>query len=220
MTTAPATTLVDLTMPFSSRTIPVPGHPAPEFEPLHELERDGVRNTIMRMSIHTGTHIDAPSHFVADGASIDQIPIDRFRRPAVRLDLTSAKPDAAIGLDQLRTAGFDPGEARDAIVLLATGWSDQAYRSERLYGDNPFLGRDAAEAIAAARPSLLGLDFAVDERKPWPNHSILLGEEVLLLENLMGLPHLPRDGFEVTAFPLRLEGENGGPTRVVASVPA
>jgi arylformamidase len=218
--TTSASTLVDLTMPFSSRTIPVPGHPAPTFEPLHTLERDGVRNTIVCMSIHTGTHIDAPSHFIEDGASIDKVPIDRFRRPGVRLDLTDAEPGAPITLDRLRAAGFDPDEARGTILLLATGWSDRAWQESRLYGGNPYLALDAAEAIAEAAPSALGLDFAVDAAKPWPNHTVLLGADVLLIENLMGLPDLPRAGFEVTAFPLRLEGENGGPTRVVAAVEA
>ena len=74
-------------------------------------------------------------------------------------------------------------------------------------------------AIAAARPVALGLDFAVDAGKPWPNHTTLLGVPVLLIENLMGLTALPANGFEVIAFPLRLAGENGGPARVVANIP-
>ena len=211
--------ILDLTMPFSEKTIPVPGHPYPEFEPLTLLERDGVRNTIMTISIHTGTHIDAPSHFIEDGATIDEIPIDRFYRPGVRLDLRGmAQPGASITLEHLNEAGFDPSEARDTILMLASGWTDQAWESERLYETNPYLAQDAAEAIAAAAPSALGLDFAVDDTKPWPNHTILLGEEILLIENLMRLPELPRDGFDVMAFPLKLVSENGGPTRVVVEL--
>jgi arylformamidase len=211
--------LFDLTMPFSEKTIPVPGHPCPRFEPLTTLEDDGVRNTTMTISIHTGTHIDAPSHFIPDGASIDEIPIDRFHRPGVRLDLRSlAEPAEPITLGHLKQAGFDPSETRDAILMLASGWSDQAWQTERLYETNPFLAQDAAEALADASPSALGLDFAVDDTKPWPNHTILLGAGVLLIENLMRLPELPRDGFDVMAFPLKLVGENGGPTRVVAEL--
>ena len=211
--------IIDLTMPFSERTIPVPGHPRPNFEPLTTLENDGVRNTTMTCSIHTGTHIDAPSHFIEDGATIDEIPIDRFYRPGVRLDLTDlAQPGSPITLEHLKEAGFDPSEVRDTIVMLASGWSDQAWQSEKLYETNPYLAQDAAEALAEAAPSALGLDFAVDDTKPWPNHTILLGEEILLIENLMRLPELPRNGFEVMAFPLKLVGENGGPTRVVVEL--
>jgi arylformamidase len=211
--------LLDLTMPFSERTIPVPGHPRPNFEPLTTLEEDGVRNTVMTASIHTGTHIDAPSHFIPNGATIDEIPIGRFHRPGVCLDLRAmAQPGEAITLEHLDRAGFDPSKVRDTIVMLATGWTDRAWESEKLYELNPYLAQDAAEALAEAAPSALGLDFAVDDTRPWPNHTILLGEEVLLIENLMRLPELPRDGFDVMAFPLMLVGENGGPTRVVVEL--
>lgn len=196
----------------------MPGHPQPHFEPLTEIERDGVRNTVMRISIHTGTHIDAPSHFIEDGAAIDELAVDRFHRRGVCLDLTGATPGEPISLHDLEAGGFDAAAARGTILLLATGWTDRAWQSEELYGDNPFLGGDAAEAVAEASPSALGLDFAVDDRRPWPNHTTLLGADVPLIENLMGLPNLPADGFEVIAFPLRLEGENGGPARVVASL--
>lgn len=210
---------VDLTMPFSEKTIPVPGHPCPRLEPLTTLEQDGVRNTLMTISIHTGTHIDAPSHFIEDGATIDEIPIERFRRPGVCLDLRElARPGEPVTLEHLERAGFDASKVEGTILMLATGWSDEAWQSERLYGANPFLAQDAASALAEAAPSALGLDFAVDDTKPWPNHTILLGAEVLLIENLMRLPELPEDGFEVTAYPLKLVGQNGGPTRVVAEL--
>jgi arylformamidase len=211
--------LIDLTMPMSERTIPVPGHPSPRLEPLHELESDGVRNTIMRFSLHTGTHVDAPSHFLPDGASIDEIPIERFWRAGLRLDLTNAKPGEPIDLARLRAAGFSPRRTAGSILLLATGWTDRSWTSERLYEDHPFLAEDAGRAVAAAGPTALGLDFAVDSGPPWPNHTVLLEAEVVLIENLMGLAELPPEGFEVIAFPFRLSGENGGPARVVASIP-
>jgi len=73
--------LVDLSMPLSPKTPPVPGHPEPTFAPLHLLERDGLRNTVMSLSLHTATHIDAPSHFIADGAAIDEIAIGLAASP-------------------------------------------------------------------------------------------------------------------------------------------
>src|SRR4029453_5851384 len=87
---------------------PVPGHPQPTFAPLHLLERDGIRNTVMALSLHTATHIDAPSHHIHDGAPIHEIAIDRFHRPGVRLDLTGSEPGAEIGLAELDAAGVEP----------------------------------------------------------------------------------------------------------------
>ena len=211
--------LVDLSMPLSAASIPVPGHPIPRFQVLHELERDGVRNTLVTISLHTATHVDAPSHFIADGATIDEIPVERLDRPGVRIDLTPTAPGKAIGSADLERAGFDPAAAKDAILLLATGWTDRAWKTKELYGAHPYLMLDAAEAISAAGPSALGLDFAVDRAKPWPNHGVLLGAGVLLIENLMGLAALPADGFTVRAFPLRIAGENGAPARVIAEIP-
>ena len=212
--------LIDLTMPMSARTIPFPGHPPTELEPLHSPSAtEGLRNTVMRSSLHTGTHIDAPSHFVAGGASIDQIPIERFWRPALRIDLGETAPRTRIDLARLDAAGFSPSQAGEAILLLATGWTDRAWQSERLFEDMPMLDEDAALAIAAARPAALGLDFAVDGGAPWANHATLLGAEVALIENLMGLRALPREGFEVIAFPQRLAGVSAAPARVVASIP-
>jgi len=173
---------------------------------------------VMSLSLHTATHIDAPSHFIADGAAIDEIAIDRFHRAGVRLDLTGSEPGSEIGLQELLAAGFEPTACRGAILMLATGWTDRAFETSQLYGGNPYLALDAAEAIAAAAPSAIGLDFAVDHGRPFPNHVVLLGADVLLIENLMRLPELPPDGFTVSAFPIRITGENGAPARVVAEL--
>ena len=130
------------------------------------------------VSIHTGTHIDAPSHFIAGGASIDEIPIERFWRPALRLDLSDALPDddrsrpaRGRGLRRGRGPRHDPA-ARDGLdrPRLASP-SD-------LYGDNPFLAEDAAAAVAAPGPSRSGSTSRSTARRPWPNHTTLLGAQV------------------------------------------
>lgn len=211
--------LVDLSMPLSPSSIPVPGHPPPAFEPLHRIERDGLRNTVATLSLHTATHVDAPSHFIADGATIDEIAVDRFVRPGIRLDLTGCEPGAPIAAADLDAAGFDASSSGGAILMLASGWTDRAWTGPELYAGNPYLAADAAEAVAAAGPSAIGLDFAVDRGRPWPNHTILLGAGVLLIENLLGIAALPPTGFTVYAFPLRVAGENGSPARVVAELP-
>jgi kynurenine formamidase len=181
------------------------------------LEQDGIRNTVVAMSLHTGTHVDAPSHIVADGDTIDEIPCDRFDRPGVRLDLRSRmRPETPLTLADLAAAGFEPGRVGGAIVTLNTGWTDDHLDRPALYGRNPYLAPEAAQALAAAGPSAIALDFAVDRARPWPNHQVLLGAGIPLIENLVGLDRLPRSGFTVAAFPLLVVGGNGAPARVVA----
>jgi arylformamidase len=209
--------MIDLSMPLSVATTPVPGHPCPEFEPYHELERDGIRNTVMRMTLHTATHVDAPSHIVPDGLTIDAVAVDTFVGPGVRVDLRSrAKPGTPISVEDLEAGGFDPTSARGMIVVLNAGWTDAHAGTPRLYDDNPFLDANATKAVVTAAPRAIALDFAIDETKPWPNHQVALGAGIPLIENLMGLARLERSTFFLSALPLRVVGGDGAPTRAVA----
>lgn len=204
-------------MPLSVATTPVPGHPCPELEPYHELERDGIRNTVLRMTLHTATHVDAPSHIVADGVTIDAVPVDTFVGPGVRVDLRSrARPGTPITVDDLEAGGFDPTSARTKIVVLNAGWTDAHAGTPRLYDDNPFLDASATKAVVAATPRAIALDFAIDDTRPWPNHQVALGAGIPLIENLMGLERLGREAFVLSALPLRVVGGDGAPTRAVA----
>lgn len=210
---------LDLSMPLSSATTPVPGHPCPEFQPYHDLERDGIRNTVMRMTLHTATHVDAPSHIVKDGVTIDNLAIDTCVGPGVRVDLRArAKPGIPITVEDLEKGGFDPACVRGKIVVLNAGWTNAHAGTPRLYHDNPFLDLDATKAVVAAGPTAIALDFAIDDTRPWPNHQVALGAGIPLIENLMGLERLGRDGFVLSALPLRVVGGDGAPTRAVAHV--
>ena len=210
-------TLLDLSMPLSVATTPVPGHPCPEFERYHVLERDGIRNTVMRMTLHTATHVDAPWHIVQDGLTIDQVPLETLAAPGVRVDLRGrAKPGSPITVGDLEAGGFDPAAARRKIVVLNAAWTDDHAGTPRLYADNPYLGADATAAVVSASPVAIALDFAIDDTRPWPNHQVALGAGIPLIENLMGLQRLDRDGFMLWALPLRVVGGDGAPARAVA----
>ena len=87
--------LIDLSMTLGPEVEPVPGHPHFHSQPLTTLERDGVNNSLITLSIHTGTHIDAAYHFIQSGQTIDQIPkefptINRGTTAVVRGSATSA----------------------------------------------------------------------------------------------------------------------------------
>lgn len=211
--------LIDLSMPLSVATTPVPGHPCPEFEPYHDLERDGIRNTLMRMTLHTGTHVDAPSHIVQDGTTIEEVDLNRLATAGIRIDLRRhARAGTPITLDDLNAAGFDPEDVRGKIIVLNTAWTDAHAGTPMLYSDNPFLGIDAAKAVVAASPTAIALDFAIDDTRPWPNHQVALGAGIPLIENLMGLDRLGRNSFTISALPLCVVGGDGAPARAVAYI--
>src|SRR5688572_11574194 len=123
-------TIVDLTMTFGPDITPVPGHPCAEIVPLHEHATHGRSNSIIRFSIHTGTHVDAPYHFDPDGRTMDQVPLDQLLRPAVLCDLRdAAAAEHAFSRADLERGGLVPGTLRGRIPVLYSGWSAEHYRA-------------------------------------------------------------------------------------------
>ncbi len=216
----------DLSHPIADGMPVYPGDPPVGVDQLATIEADGYRQTAIGIDSHTGTHIDAPAHMIADGRTIDEFPVETFRFAAHRVDCTGVDPRAQIGVDEL-TAGVD-GDLPDAVDLLVvqTGW-DNYWGTDR-YFDHPYLSSEAADWLVD-RGLHLGVDTpnvdptptenaADDEQAGYPVHRRLLGDGRLLLENLRGLARLP-DRFELHAYPLSIRGEgDGAPVRAVAVV--
>ncbi|MFQ5859803.1 MAG: cyclase family protein [Anaerolineae bacterium] len=212
--------LVDLTLPWSPECTPVPGHPPIQIEPLHTHTADGLSNSIARFSLHTATHIDAPYHFHADGLTIDRVPLDRLIAPATLVDLRSlARPGEAIRTAELWAAGVSADEDLSGrVVVCFTGWAADMWNTPDFYRGNPYLDEAAAGWLARREIAALGLDFSVDRGAPYPNHQLLLGRGIPLIENLINLDRIGRREFVIAALPLPVAGGNGGPARVVALV--
>lgn len=211
--------LVDLSLPLSPEVEPVVGHPRVHYEPLTTLERDGVNNTLATFSIHTGTHVDAPRHFFPEGKTIDQIPLERLAGPAWICDLRHyVQPRKAITVEDLRAGGLPAGEElQDLILVLYSGWAVGHWNQPDFYTANPYLAEEAARWLVHKGIKALALDFGIDKARPWPNHSILLGKNICLIENVVGLDQiLPRRDFTLLALPIKVQDGNGGPARVVA----
>ena len=184
---------------------------APPLE-VHERRRmsrgDEVNATALTMSVHAGTHLDAPFHFLPDGAGIDALPLERFIGPAlvhtVDADryITEAHVDA-IPLDGVRR------------VLFKTRNSQLLKRPE--YDPNfVAFSREAARALVARGVDLVGLDYLsvahADEQVPV--HRAFLDHGVVLLEGI-DLSEIRPGRYELICFPLRLRGLDGAPYRAV-----
>lgn len=207
--------VVDLTRPITDglrahvTTSVVPlqriGESADRFDPPCE----GFSSNLLVMSDHCGTHVDAPSHFIRDGACVDEIEPDTLIGPAVVCDLTSSR-GPEITADDLRGVAE---LARDAsIVLLHTRRNDAR-------GKGIDLG--AAELLARSGVKAVGTDHSgIDDtrNRGRPGHMVLLGAGVPLVENLTNLDRLLGRRFLFVALPLRLEDGTGSPVRAVAIV--
>ena len=212
--------LVDLSLPLKDRQLTYPKDPPIRIEAARTLASGGCNVSNITMGSHQGTHLDAPYHFLDDGATVEQIPLDKFFGPAVLVDLAPAgalEPLAPLELAvfQQHEDAFQPG----ARVIYRTGW-DRMFGTPEYFTDCPSLTLESAEWIASRRIALLGMDTPTPSKTAGPDcHRMLLakGVEIVIVEGLAGLDQLPRQ-FLFAGFPLRLVGRDGSPIRAVAVV--
>jgi len=166
----------------------------------------------VEMVVNTGTYIDAPSHFHAQGPDIGQLDLATCTElPAICVD-ASAAPRAidASHFEDLALAGH--------AVLVHSGW-DRHFGTEAYGGEHPHLTAAAAELLVAAGAALVGIDSVnIDDRHgaSRPVHTLLLGAGIPIVEHLTGLAALPASGFRFSAAPARFRGVGSFPVRAYA----
>ncbi|MDS0261523.1 cyclase family protein [Haloarcula sp. S1CR25-12] len=204
--------IADLTRPIDSGMPVFPGDPPVSVDAHATMAADGYRVSALSCGSHTGTHVDAPSHTEADGRTLDEFPVSRFVREAVRVDLRGCGPREPIRPADLPTV--DAG-----AVVLRTGWD--SHWGEPRYLDHPYLTPAAARHCVDhgydVATDALNVDPTPTDDHPAagvPAHGELLGNDRLIAENLTNLDGLP-ERFELSVLPMRLDGD-GAPVRAVA----
>jgi kynurenine formamidase len=218
--TSPVRGIVDLSHPLDDDTPVYPGDPVARFEPATTIAEHGYNVLHVRMGSQTGTHVDAPFHFLEDGARIDELPLELFLAPALVADVRGKAPHTPINWADL--APVAPRLAPGRMLLLHTGW-DAHWGTDR-YFDHPFLDGDAAERVVAAGVRTIGLDaLSLDETvlggEPaggFAAHFAVLGAGGVIVENLTNLAAVRSVDPVVSVLPLRLAGADGAPVRAVA----
>ena len=207
--------VVDLSHPLDDRTQVYPGDPAVRLSPARSLERDGYRVSHLHLGSHSGTHVDAPSHVVEDGATVDELPLHLLTGPAVVVDVRDLGPREPIGWERL-AAYARPGR----MLVLHTGW-DGFWGSVR-YEDHPYLDGEAAWELVAAGVRTVGIDaLSLDETQgeDFPAHAALLSAGGVVVENLTNLAAIDHPEPTLSVLPLPLRGCDGSPVRAVALLP-
>lgn len=208
--------VVDLTHPMTNGMPVMEGITPPTFRDLAEVAADGYAMSQYTFVNHTGTHVDAPAHQIAGGATLDDIPLDRLVTEALTIDLTTHQP-GPVGLDVL--GRFLPEVRPNDIVLLRSGnaanWGTAAYWSGWCYPD-------AAAAAALVQAGVSGVGFDGPSADPvdsvgYELHHVWLAGGVIILENLAAMDQLPAR-CRIVVAPLKVSGANGGPARVLALV--
>lgn len=180
------------------------------------------------MSEHTGTHMDAPMHFIRSGeahVSIDDVPLSRVIGRAATLDATHLPKNGLLQKTDVQAWEDQHGELRRGDIVLIRYGFDKLWKlrpNDKEYAkDWPGVGREAAEYFVEKGVQLVGCDtFAIDayNTEENPAHYTLLGNQVLIVENLNNLDLLPPFSLFL-ALPLKIKEGSGSPVRAIALVP-
>jgi arylformamidase len=215
--------LIDLSQPVYDGSPNCPVHPPVKSEILRDHPQHGWRVEVLTLSNHTGSYVDAPLHKIAGGASLDEIPLERFAGPARIVDLRGIGPSTAITIEMLR--GKLPETIADEIVVLATGWGDKRAKTDEWLYQSPYLDPAAASWLVKRGIRGVGIDHysiggMTDPVNP-QTHTALLGAGVWIVEELRFPPEafaVPQP-FTFMALPINLKGHTGAFCRPVIVLP-
>ena len=196
---------MDITIPLSGRTPVFPGDPDIGFKP---LIKDGYRITSINISSHSGTHVDAPSHYIEGGRDVDQIPIGSLNGESIVVDLTGISP--ASGYIEVDDVFGMPDGMR--IIILKTGFSWESSSMDHYMSVSP----ECAEYLADCGLTCIVTDAPSIEAYDGDGtvHRILLGRDVYIIE-MADLSCVNPGTYCLCAMPMRLEGCDGSPVRAV-----
>ena len=203
----------DISLPVSP-SLPVwPGDPAIELEQTQSMASGAEYNlTRLNSSVHIGTHVDAPLHFVSDGRSVDQLPLDVLTGLCYVVQL----PD---GVDSITAEVLDgvPLAEGTTRILFGTRNSHLWARGETEFQpDFAAITEDGAEWLVRRGIQLVGVDYlsVAPYEDAVPTHRVLLQAGVIVVEGL-NLSQIPRGFYSLYCLPLKLVGAEGAPARAI-----
>jgi len=216
--------IIDLTMTLREgiMTFPVHWHPVVEITQLGRFEVEGRETRKVVLGTHTGTHVDAPRHFVAGGETIENTDLGIYYGPARVLDFTDLADKSEVTRQMIEDR---IGEDFPPRILFRYDW-EHRLDSLEYYSHHPYLTEEACEWLVAQGVKLVGFDAPMPDdprngrgsEKDSPNHTILLGSGVAILEYLVNLSKIPTGDLVLSAFPMKIENGDGSPVRAVAIV--
>jgi len=185
---------------------------------------DQVNCQAILISEHSGTNCDAPYHVLADGKTLDQMPVDSFMGPAILVDMRHKEENSVITKQDLEEWESRSGISirQGDIVVFWTGFEKKYWKAvptvAKILKRRPSLGLDAAQYLVDKKVAAIGMDTGSPDLTGTnlPVHHLLLGSGVLIIESLANLDQIPDVKFTFIALPLNIKKGSGCPARAVA----
>ena len=210
--------ILDLTLTVSDKIPTFPGSPQPNFIPWENIKDDGYNLELLFLSSHTGTHLDAPYHFIENGTKIHEISPNRLIRDAVLIKSRKKSGQAITKTDILKFEKIHEKIPNGSTVIFWTGWQKMLH-DDSYFIKNPGLSTTAAKYLVSKKTNLVGIDSpSIDfhASKQFSVHHIFSKNGILILENLANLEKIKSWKFQLVVLPLKLKNATGSPVRAVA----
>lgn len=205
--------IYDISLTIRSGMVVWPGDPQVKLERVSKIEEGQNANVSkLELSVHTGTHLDAPHHFIHGAKTIETLPLDVLIGPVQVVQL----PDSInlITAFEVENAGIAPGVER---VIFKTRNSSYWLKKEQVFeADFVAVSADGAEALVKRGIRLVGIDYLsiAPFKNSRPTHEILLKSEMVILEGVK-LNDVPPGMYTLICLPPKLGGSDGSPARAV-----
>ncbi|MFB5608714.1 MAG: cyclase family protein [Nitrosarchaeum sp.] len=210
--------LIDLTLTIS-QTIPTfPGSPKPQFILWSSLKDDGYNLELLFLSSHTGTHLDAPYHFVKNGTKIHQIDLDRLIGNGILIKIKKGKNQAITKNDLILFERKNGDIPKHSSIFFNTDWQKNL-NSNYYFTNNPGLSESATTYLISKKINLVGIDspsIDLGKNKTFSVHKMLAKNNILIVENLANLNKISSRQFDFIILPLKLKDATGSPVRALA----
>ena len=210
--------ILDLTLTVSDKIPTFPGSPQPNFIPWENIKDDGYNLELLFLSSHTGTHLDAPYHFIENGTKIHEISPNRLIRDAVLIKSRKKSGKAISKIYILKFEKMHEKIPNGSTVIFWTGWQKMLH-DDSYFIKNPGLSTTAAKYLVSKKTNLVGIDSpSIDFQasKQFSVHHLFSKNGILILENLANLEKIKSWKFQLVVLPLKLKNATGSPVRAVA----
>jgi arylformamidase len=208
-------TIYDISVPLSASTPTYPSDPTIEIKSWSQLDRGDAANvSLLHFGAHSGTHVDAPAHFIAGGSKVDALPLESLMG-----EVTVVEVPADIRAIDADFVGNNCNQSSERVLFKTRNSSFWSSSQEGFRTDYTYLQPDAARRLTERGIRLVGIDYLSIEQfksESFETHRILLSSSVVILEGL-DLRNVAAGSYELICLPLRIAGGSGdgAPARAI-----
>jgi arylformamidase len=202
---------IDISVTIRPGMVRWPGDPEIRKDPFRDMERGDVCNvSSLAFGSHTGTHMDAPLHFIRNGRTLDKMPLDATIGPCRVIEI---KDSESVKVAELENQRIKAGER----ILFKTRNSRRSWKKDNFDEDFVYISKEAAAFLAMAKIRTVGIDYLSVggfRKDGVETHHALLGAGIWIIEGL-NLAKIEPGKYELNCLPIKILGSDGAPARAL-----